>query len=83
MQATWCKPTHPFSSHTLLHTHTQCQPNHDHHSVFRLLGTPDTKGITCELVDGENVVFWEDIEQVFPGVTCIANGITVVSLMRD
>jgi hypothetical protein len=50
---------------------------------FRLLGKLDTKDITCELVGEENVVFWEDIEQVFPGVKYIANGNTVISLMRD
>ncbi|KAK3817454.1 MAG: hypothetical protein J3Q66DRAFT_440224 [Benniella sp.] len=50
---------------------------------FRLLGRPDTKDIACEQVDGENVVFWEDIQQVFPNVTYVANGNTVVSLMRD
>ncbi|KAK3817453.1 MAG: hypothetical protein J3Q66DRAFT_440222 [Benniella sp.] len=50
---------------------------------FRLLGKPDTKDITCELVGEENVVFWEDIEQIFPGVKYIANGNTVISLMRD
>jgi hypothetical protein len=49
---------------------------------FRLLGRPDTKDIACERVDEENVVFWEDIKQVFPGVLYIANGNTVVSLMR-
>ncbi|KAF9349939.1 hypothetical protein BGX34_001493 [Mortierella sp. NVP85] len=50
---------------------------------FRLLGKPDLKDIICDQVDGENVVFWEDIEQVFPGVKYITNGNTVISIMRD
>jgi hypothetical protein len=49
---------------------------------FRLLGKLDTNDIACEQVDEENVVFWEDIEQVFPGVKYIANGNTVINMMR-
>ncbi|KAK3817449.1 MAG: hypothetical protein J3Q66DRAFT_339926 [Benniella sp.] len=50
---------------------------------FRLIGKADLKDIICDQVDGENVVFWEDIEQVFPGVKYITNGNTVISMMRD
>jgi hypothetical protein len=53
---------------------------------FRLLGKSDIKDIkdiTCDQVDGENVVFWEDIEQVFPGVKYITNSNTVINMMRD
>ncbi|KAK3817451.1 MAG: hypothetical protein J3Q66DRAFT_430885 [Benniella sp.] len=50
---------------------------------FRLLGKPDLKDIVCDQIDGENVIFWEDIEQVFPGVRYTANGNTVISMMRD
>ncbi|KAF9349938.1 hypothetical protein BGX34_001492, partial [Mortierella sp. NVP85] len=50
---------------------------------FRLAGKPGLKDIICDQVDGENVVFWEDIEQVFPGVKYITNGNTVIGLMRD
>jgi hypothetical protein len=50
---------------------------------FRLTGKPDLKEIVCDQIDGENVVFWEDIEQVFPGIKYITNGNTVVSMMRD
>ncbi|KAF9362268.1 hypothetical protein BGX34_006493, partial [Mortierella sp. NVP85] len=42
-----------------------------------------TKKIPCDNVDGHSVVFWEDIEQVFPGVTHVMNGEVVVKLMRD
>jgi hypothetical protein len=48
-----------------------------------LIGKADLKDIICDQVDGENVVFWEDIEQVFPGVKYITNGNTVISMMRD
>ena len=50
---------------------------------FRLLGKSGIKKITCDQVDGENVVFWEDIEQVFPGVKYITNSDTVINMMRD
>jgi len=50
---------------------------------FRLHGKPDVKDIICDKVEGENVVVWEDIEQIFPGVKYISNGNTVISMMRD
>ncbi|KAF9345416.1 hypothetical protein BGX34_004786 [Mortierella sp. NVP85] len=50
---------------------------------FRLLGKPDIKDIICGQVEGDNVIIWEDIEQVFPGVNYIVNGNTVISMMRD
>ncbi|KAF8977008.1 hypothetical protein BGZ52_007467, partial [Haplosporangium bisporale] len=34
-------------------------------------------------VDGQNVIYWEDIKQAFPGVQYIRNGSTVVKFLRD
>jgi hypothetical protein len=50
---------------------------------FRLIGTMDTEEITCYYVGERNIVYWEDIEQVFPSVKHIKNGNVTVSMMRD
>ncbi|KAG0222218.1 hypothetical protein B0O80DRAFT_429029 [Mortierella sp. GBAus27b] len=50
---------------------------------FRLYGTMRTKAIPCGLHGDLRVIYWEDIEQVFPGVQYIkSNGVTV-SMVRD
>ncbi|KAF9963988.1 hypothetical protein BGZ70_007073 [Mortierella alpina] len=41
---------------------------------FCLIGTKDVLTIPVQLVDGQNVISWETIEQVFPGVKCVKNG---------
>ncbi|KAG0196006.1 hypothetical protein BGX33_002243, partial [Mortierella sp. NVP41] len=41
---------------------------------FRLIGTTEIVRIPIQHVDGQNVVYWESIEQVFPGVKCVKNG---------
>ena len=51
--------------------------------LFRLTGSTTVKKIPCDHVDGQSVVYWGNIEQVFPGVTYIMNGDIVVKLMRD
>ncbi|KAF9560534.1 hypothetical protein EC968_006121 [Mortierella alpina] len=51
---------------------------------FRVAGTTtDIKIIDVDNVNGQNVIFWEDIEQVFPGVGHLCKGSTVVKLLRD
>ena len=35
---------------------------------FRLAGTTAVVKIDYEQVDGQNVIYWEDIELAFPGV---------------
>jgi hypothetical protein len=49
---------------------------------FRLTGSTTVK-IPCDHIDGRSVIYWEDIEQVFPGVTHVMNGEAIVKLMRD
>ncbi|KAG0287283.1 hypothetical protein BGZ96_008787, partial [Linnemannia gamsii] len=55
----------------------------DQTQSFRIPGTTDVKNIDVDVVDGLNVIFWEDIKQVFPRVGYICNGSSVVKLLRD
>ncbi|KAG0287935.1 hypothetical protein BGZ97_006950, partial [Linnemannia gamsii] len=51
---------------------------------FRIAGTTTaTENIDVDTINGLNVIFWEDIEQVFPRVQHIRNGSSVVKLLRD
>ncbi|KAF9284702.1 hypothetical protein BGZ88_009832 [Linnemannia elongata] len=50
---------------------------------FRLIGSKDIEDIPCGHIAGQYVVYWEDIEQVFPGVKHIKNGNVTVTMMRD
>lgn len=51
--------------------------------LFRVQGTTDLEKISCDHVDGQNVIFWSDIEQSFHGVKHIKNGEEIVKLMKD
>ncbi|KAG0052144.1 hypothetical protein BGZ90_006575, partial [Linnemannia elongata] len=53
----------------------------DTHS-FRLIETMDTVEITLNHVDGQNIVYWEDIEQAFPGVKRVRNGNSMIKFLR-
>ena len=50
---------------------------------FRLIGKNDVEVIPCYQDDGQHFVYWEDVEQVFPGIRHIKNGNVTVPLMRD
>ena len=50
---------------------------------FRLIGSTDVEEITCYRVGEQNVVYWGDIDQVFPGVKHVKNGKVTASMMRD
>ncbi|KAG0217147.1 hypothetical protein BGX31_000338, partial [Mortierella sp. GBA43] len=50
--------------------------------AFRLLGTADIENIPCDLVDGHNIIYWDDINLVFPGLNHLRNGNLVVNMMR-
>jgi len=50
---------------------------------FRLTGQTDIEDIPCDCVDGDNIIYWEDIEQIYPGVKHVKNGRTTVKLLRD
>ncbi|KAF9965767.1 hypothetical protein BGZ70_004153 [Mortierella alpina] len=51
--------------------------------LFRLNGEPDIKKIDCDQADGQNVVYWDDIQQLFPGVRYIMNDESLVKIMKD
>ncbi|KAF9343461.1 hypothetical protein BGX26_005690, partial [Mortierella sp. AD094] len=42
----------------------------------------DTMEITVDHVGGQNIIYWEDIEQVFPGVKHVLNGKVAIKLLR-
>ncbi|KAF9987431.1 hypothetical protein BGZ65_003641 [Modicella reniformis] len=51
--------------------------------LFRLIGTTDIKRILCSQVYEKYVVYWEDIERVFPGVKYVQVNGAAVNMMRD
>jgi len=53
----------------------------DDTQLFRLAGV--TEEISCDLVQGQSIIYWEDIVQVFPGVKHVKNGNLSVKMMRD
>ncbi|KAF9274957.1 hypothetical protein BGZ88_002686 [Linnemannia elongata] len=50
---------------------------------FRLIESTDIEEITCYHIGEQNVVYWEDIEQVFPGVKHVKNDKVTISMLRD
>lgn len=51
---------------------------------FRVAGTiTDIENIGVDNINGRKVIYWEDIEQVFPGVQHIPNGSSVVKLISQ
>ncbi|KAF9274072.1 hypothetical protein BGZ88_003297 [Linnemannia elongata] len=50
---------------------------------FRLIGTTDIEEIACYRVGEQSVVYWEDVEQVFPYVKHVKNGNVTASMVRD
>ncbi len=49
---------------------------------FRLDDTLTTAQISLYHVEGQTIVNWEDIEQVFPGVERVFNGNSVIRFSR-
>ncbi|KAF9990533.1 hypothetical protein BGZ75_001406 [Mortierella antarctica] len=51
---------------------------------FRIAGsTAHIENIDIDTINGQDVIFWEDIKQVFPGIQHLRNGSSVVKLLRD
>ncbi|KAI8598054.1 hypothetical protein EDD21DRAFT_407131 [Dissophora ornata] len=50
---------------------------------FRLTGKLDVENIPLDNVNGQNIIYWEDIKEVFPGVKYVKNGEQTVTKMRD
>ncbi len=49
---------------------------------FRLNEVLATAQITLNHVEGQNIVSWDDIEEVFPGVERVRNGSSVIKFCR-
>lgn len=58
-------------------------PPEDFTQSFRPLGTSKIEEIPCDSVDGQPIVYWDDIEHVFPNVRHVRNGESMVTLLRD
>ncbi|KAI8604594.1 hypothetical protein EDD21DRAFT_411928 [Dissophora ornata] len=50
---------------------------------FRLIGQLDIEKIPLSNINGQNIVYWSDIQQIFPGVKHLKNGDVAVTMMRD
>ncbi|KAF9901745.1 hypothetical protein EC991_005754 [Linnemannia zychae] len=50
---------------------------------FRLIGRMDIVEILASCVGGQNIIYWDDIEEAFPGVQHIQNGKVVVNRLKD
>jgi len=59
------------------------QPAMEETQLFRSARKVAVEKIPCDHVGGQTIIFWDDIEQVFPGVSHIRNGDTTVKLLRD
>ncbi|KAF9087394.1 hypothetical protein BGX27_002939, partial [Mortierella sp. AM989] len=56
----------------------------DQTQSFRLIGTTEIVRLPVQHLDGQNVVFWESIEQVFPGVRYVKkNSEVAVTAEKD
>jgi hypothetical protein len=50
---------------------------------FRLNGGTNVVKIPVNHVHGQHIIYWEDIEYIFPGVKYVKNGDVSITLMRD
>ncbi|KAG0255402.1 hypothetical protein BGZ95_005767, partial [Linnemannia exigua] len=50
---------------------------------FRLNGATDILEITVSCIGGQNIVYWDDIEEVFPAASHVLNGKVVVNRLKD
>ncbi|KAI8358920.1 hypothetical protein B0O80DRAFT_495570 [Mortierella sp. GBAus27b] len=50
---------------------------------FRLAGTTDVLEIPCDQVDDQNVIYWDEITDIFPGAQYIKNGNIIVKKIRE
>ncbi|CAO3567032.1 unnamed protein product [Mortierella alpina] len=51
--------------------------------VFRLSGTTEIIEVPIDHLDGQKIIYWDDIEDVFPGIKLIMNGSVAVNKLRD
>ncbi|KAF9954176.1 hypothetical protein BGZ70_010642, partial [Mortierella alpina] len=51
--------------------------------LFRLLGTTEIVEVPVDYLDGHKIIYWDAIEDVFPGVKHIMNGRVAIKKRRD
>ena len=51
--------------------------------LFRLTGTTEIVEVPIDRLDELRIIFWDDIEDVFPRVKHIMNGRVAVKKLRD
>ncbi|KAF9989485.1 hypothetical protein BGZ75_006177, partial [Mortierella antarctica] len=51
--------------------------------LFRLTGTAEIVEVPVDRLDGQNIIYWEDIEEFFPGVKHVMNGRVAIKKLRD
>ncbi|KAF9928709.1 hypothetical protein BGZ67_006820, partial [Mortierella alpina] len=51
--------------------------------LFRLTGTAEIMEVPVDYLDGQNIIYWEDIEEFFPGVKHVMNGRVAIKKLRD
>ncbi|KAK3817418.1 MAG: hypothetical protein J3Q66DRAFT_388015, partial [Benniella sp.] len=50
---------------------------------FRLAGSSDIVEIPCDKVHGEDIIYWDDIVEVFPNAQYLKKGNVIVKKMKD
>ncbi|KAF9348784.1 hypothetical protein BGX34_002247, partial [Mortierella sp. NVP85] len=50
---------------------------------FRAKGSIDIEKIPCDQVDGQYIIYWEDIKEVFPKIRYLKCGDTAVTKLRE
>ena len=50
---------------------------------FRSSREMDIVEIPVSYVGGQNIVYWDDINQVFPGVQYVKNGRVAINILKD
>lgn len=50
---------------------------------FRVSGKTDIEKLPCHHVNGQSIIYWDDIEQAFPGVSHVKNDDVPIKLLSD
>jgi len=50
---------------------------------FRLAGSLDIVEIPCDKVHGEDIIYWDDIVEVFPNAQYLKKGNVIVKKLKD
>jgi hypothetical protein len=50
---------------------------------FRAKGSVNIEKIPCDQVNGQYIIYWEDIKEVFPKIRYLKYGDTTVTKLRE